>query len=130
MDYLFVYGTLMKTANNGMSRFLHAHAEFIGNAHIYGKLYDLEGYPGAVASNNPSERVHGNIFKIKDAQAVFKVLDDYEGIGDGNPNAYEYVRTQVTAFLDDGTKVTTWFYAYNFPTEHLRLIPSGKYSNI
>jgi gamma-glutamylcyclotransferase (GGCT)/AIG2-like uncharacterized protein YtfP len=127
MDYLFVYGTLMKTVNNGMSRFLHSNSDFIGNAYIHGKLYDLEGYPGAVASENPSERVYGNIFKIKDTKSVFKVLDDYEGIGDGNPNDYEYVRTQVTAFLEDGTEVITWFYAYNFPTEHLRLISSGRY---
>lgn len=127
MEYLFVYGTLMKTVNNGMSRFLHSNAEFIGNAYILGKLYDLEGYPGAVVSDNPSERVYGNIFKIKDTKAVFKVLDDYEGIGDGNTNDYEYVRTQVTAYLEDGTEVNTWFYAYNFPTDTFRLIASGRY---
>lgn len=127
MDYLFVYGTLMKTVSNGMSRFLHAHAEFIGNAYIHGKLYDLEGYPGAVAGNTPSERVYGNLFKIKDTEAVFKVLDDYEGIGDGNPTDYEYVRTHVTAFLENGNKVSTWFYAYNFATDELHLIASGRY---
>ncbi|WP_100611293.1 gamma-glutamylcyclotransferase family protein [Confluentibacter lentus] len=130
MDYLFVYGTLMKTVSNGMSRFLHSNSEFIGNAYIHGKLYDLEGYPGAVVSDDPSERVYGNIFKIKDTQVVFKVLDDYEGIGDGNPIDYEYLRTQVVAYLEDGAEVATWFYAYNFPTEHLRLIPSGMYFSI
>ena|SRR5690606_35341209 len=127
MDYLFVYGTLMKTVNKDMSRFLHSNSDFIGNAYILGKLYDLEGYPGAVASDNTSERVYGNLFKIKDTEAVFKVLDDYEGIGDGNLNDYEYVRTQVTAFLEDGTEINTWFYAYNFPIGTLQLIPSGRY---
>ena len=127
MDYLFVYGTLMKTVSNGMSRFLHSHSEFIGNAYIQGKLYDLQGYPGAVAGNNPTERVYGHVFKIKDTEAVFKVLDDYEGIGDGNPTDYEYVRTHVTAFLENDTEVTTWFYAYNFPTDALEVMPSGRY---
>jgi len=127
MEYLFVYGTLMKTVSNGMSRFLHSNSEFIGNAYIHGKLYDLEGYPGAVANSNPAERVYGHIFKIKNTEAVFKVLDDYEGIGDGNPSDYEYVRTRVKAFLEHGTEVTTWFYAYNFPIHAFRLIASGHY---
>ncbi|PKQ46237.1 gamma-glutamylcyclotransferase family protein [Confluentibacter flavum] len=127
MDYLFVYGTLMKTVNNGMSCFLHYNAEFIGNAYILGKLYDLDGFPGAIVSDNPSERVYGNIFKIKDTQTVFKVLDDYEGIGAGPPDDYEFVRDQVIAYLEDGTEINTWFYAYNLPTDTLKLIPSGRY---
>ncbi|WP_100614735.1 gamma-glutamylcyclotransferase family protein [Confluentibacter citreus] len=127
MDYLFVYGTLMKTLSNGMSRFLHSNSEFIGNAYIYGKLYDLKGYPGAVVSNNPSEHVYGHVFKIKDTKAVFKVLDDYEGIGDGKPSDYEYLRTKVTVYFENGTEVIAWFYAYNFPTDALRLIASGRY---
>lgn len=127
MDYLFVYGTLMKQANNGMSRFLHSNSEFIGNAHIQGKMFDLEGYPGAIKSDIPSERVYGNVFKIKDATRVFKVLDDYEGIGSGDANQYEYAREPIAAFLEDGIEITTWFYAYNFPTDSLQLIPSGRY---
>ncbi|WP_111307018.1 gamma-glutamylcyclotransferase family protein [Confluentibacter sediminis] len=129
MGFLFVYGTLMHTANNGVSRFLRAHSEFVGDAYIYGRLYDLGDYPGAVPSGDASERVYGHVFKVMDADAVFKVLDDYEGIGDGDPHVYAYVRRSVTAYLGDGTEVSTWFYAYHFPTDALRLIPSGRYLN-
>lgn len=127
MDYLFVYGTLMKTMKNNMAKFLYMHSHFQGNAYIHGKLYDLVAYPGAVASENTFERVHGHVFKIREALAVFNVLDAYEGIGVGNPADYEYVRTRVKAYLEDGTQVNTWFYAYNFPTYNFQLISSGRY---
>ena len=127
MDYLFVYGTLMRDLNNGMSRFLQNNSEFVGNGYFYGKLFDLGWYPGAVESGEPNEYVHGNIFKLKDSVTVFKVLDDYEGIGDGDPGLYEYKRELVMAYLEDGTAIKTWFYAYNHPTEKLIQIPSGNY---
>jgi gamma-glutamylcyclotransferase (GGCT)/AIG2-like uncharacterized protein YtfP len=127
MEYVFVYGTLMRNVNNNMSRFLQANARFIGDAYIYGKLYEVNEYPGAIMSIDPSERVCGNIFEIRNVEAVFKALDEYEGIGAGNPTCYEYVRTQVTAYLEDHTEITTWFYVYNFSTESLKRIVSGRY---
>ena len=113
-----------------MSRFLQANARFIGNAYIHGKLYEVNEYPGAVTSNNLLERVYGNIFEIKNSEAVFKLLDAYEGIGESDSHNYEYVRIQITAYLEDHTEITTWFYAYNFPTDTLQLIPSGRYCEV
>jgi gamma-glutamylcyclotransferase (GGCT)/AIG2-like uncharacterized protein YtfP len=115
----------MSNVNNDMSRFLHANARFIGDAYIHGKLYKVDEYSGAVVSNDPSERVYGNIFEIKNSEAVFKLLDACEGIGDSNHHNYEYVRTQVTAYLEDHSKITT--YTYNFPTDTFQLISSGRY---
>lgn len=113
--------------NNDMSRFLHSNSEYIGNAYIHGRLYALEGYPGAVVNQHELERVYGHVLKIEDPQEVFKVLDAYEGIGDGTSTDYEYVRTQVVAYLDADTQLKVWFYAYNFPTDTLRHIPYGRY---
>lgn len=127
MDYLFVYGTLMHTVDHEMSRFLQANAQFVGHAHMYGQLYEIDGYPGAVASENTSERVYGHLFRITDTDSVFKVLDAYEGIGVGNPNDYEYQRTPITVYLEDGTTLRAWFYAYNFPTDTFLRIVSGRY---
>ena len=110
-----------------MSRFLQNNSEFLGNAHVYGRLYDLGWYPGVVLSQNPSEKVYGHIFKLKNAEAVFKVLDDYEGIGGDNPKPYEYSREKTKAYLKDGTEIETWFYEYLLPTDKFTLIPSGNY---
>ena len=129
MDYLFVYGTLMKDLNNGMSRFLQSNSEFLGNAHILGKLFDLGWYPGVVPSNDSSEKVYGHLFKLKNVEMVFKVLDDYEGIGGDNPTPYEYSREKTNAYLQDGSKMETWFYAYILPTDNFRVISSGNYLN-
>ena len=127
MDCLFVYGTLLKDLNNGMSRFLQSNSEFLGNAYINGRLYDLGWYPGVVLSNDPSEKVYGQLFKLKNTETVFKVLDDYEGIGGDNPKPYEYSRERAQAFLEDGTQMGTWFYEYVLSTENLTLIPSGNF---
>jgi gamma-glutamylcyclotransferase (GGCT)/AIG2-like uncharacterized protein YtfP len=125
--YLFVYGTLLKDLNNGMSRFLQSNSEFIGNAFVVGRLYEIGWYPGVVLSYNPTEKVYGNIFKVKNTETVFKALDDYEGICGDNPKPYEYSRELTDAYLNDGTKIETWFYAYNHSTENLKQILSGNY---
>ena len=127
MTHLFVYGTLMSSVNNNMSHFLQANAHLIGNAYINGKLYEVGGYPGAVIGSNPLDHVHGQLFKIINTETLFMVLDEYEGIGDGNPADYEYVRTQVMAYLEDGNTLNAWCYTYNFSIDTFQLISSGRY---
>ena len=127
-DYLFVYGTLLKGFNSYMSKFLDKNSEFVGEGYFNGKLFKVSWYPGAVLSKIASERVYGHIFKIHDHIKTFKILDDYEGVGEASteyPN--EYRRELIETFLNDGTILRTWVYLYNNPTDHLRLIASGDY---
>ncbi len=127
-NYLFVYGTLLKGFDSYMSKFLDKNSDFIGEGFIHGKLFEISWYPGAVLSKESSERVYGHIFKIYEYDKTFKILDDYEGVGDTTaqyPN--EYRRELIDAYLIDGTMIRTWVYVYNNPTEHLRLIVSGDY---
>lgn len=126
-EYLFVYGTLLKDFDSYMSKFLNKHSEFIGNAYFTGRLYDLGWYPGAVASDNPSERVYGNVFKLKNTDEVFKVLDDYEGVGNTSTYHNEYKRELINAYLDDGERLKIWVYIYNASTKDLKRIFSGNY---
>jgi len=111
-----------------MSKFLDKNSEFVGEGYFIGKLFKVSWYPGAVLSKTPSERVYGHIFKIHDYDKTFKILDDYEGVGDASteyPN--EFRRELIETFLNDGTILRTWVYLYINPTEHLRLIASGDY---
>lgn len=127
-DYLFVYGTLLKDFDSYMSKFLNRNADFIGEAFIQGKLYEISWYPGVTLSKIPSEKVYGHLFKIYEFDKTFKILDDYEGVGDVSaeyPN--EYRRELIDAFLNDGTVQSTWVYVYNNATDDLRLIVSGDY---
>ncbi|WP_370476592.1 gamma-glutamylcyclotransferase family protein [Tamlana flava] len=126
-EYLFVYGTLLKDSNHEMAKFLEAHSECVGNGYFYGKLYRVSWYPGAVLSDDPSQKVFGKVFKIKDADSVFKVLDDYEGVGESQPKPNLYKKELVTAFLEEGTTIKTWVYLYNLSNSGLVQITSGKF---
>jgi gamma-glutamylcyclotransferase (GGCT)/AIG2-like uncharacterized protein YtfP len=46
MEYLFVYGTLLKDINNKMSVYLNENADFYSNGYFIGKLYNIRKYPG------------------------------------------------------------------------------------
>jgi len=127
MDYLFVYGTLMRGYNHEMAHFLNNHSEFVGNAYFNGRLYEVAGFPGAVLSNNTSEKVYGQVFMLNDAEKVFRVLDVYEGIENTGLEPDLYKRLKVKTYLDVSEAMDVWVYIYNLPTQDLRLIPSGKY---
>lgn len=126
-DYLFVYGTLLKDFDSYMSKFLERNSEFVGLGYFQGNLYEISWYPGAVLSNHPDDKVYGHIFKIKNPEKTFQVLDDYEGIGDTGEHANEYTRTLIDAYLNETESVKVYVYLYNLPTTHLKHISSGKY---
>lgn len=127
-DYLFVYGTLLKGFDSYMSKFLNRNADFMGEAYIQGKLYEISCYPGVTLSKIPSEKVFGHLFKVHEFDKIFKILDDYEGVGDTtSEHANEYRRELIDTFLNDGRVLRTWVYVYNNATDHLRLIVSGNY---
>lgn len=124
MDYLFVYGTLLKPINNPMSKFLNKHSEFLGTGFINGKLYDVGSYPAAISSNLKTDKIFGTVLKIKNAEQTFKVLDMYEGTTEANPL---YIKKTMSVYLDNQSQVTAWVYIYNRSVNHLKRILSGNY---
>ncbi|SFZ94388.1 Uncharacterized conserved protein YtfP, gamma-glutamylcyclotransferase (GGCT)/AIG2-like family [Flaviramulus basaltis] len=127
MEYLFVYGTLLKDLENEMSKFLASHSKFISKGYFYGKLYKVTWFPGAILSTNTLDKVYGMVFKIENPEAVFNVLDDYEGIGEKYPEPQLFKKLVTTAFLEDGSTLKTWVYLYNLPVKGLKQITSGNY---
>lgn len=123
---LFVYGTLMQDTDSAMARFLHARATSRGIAYLPGRLYDLGSYPGAVFDLNESGTITGQIYSLRDPEAIFPILDEYEGVSEHPAEPEEYIRELVPASLD-GETVPCWIYRYNFDTTPLPLIPSGNY---
>ncbi|WP_242204207.1 gamma-glutamylcyclotransferase family protein [Aestuariivivens insulae] len=121
-NYLFVYGTLLNKANNDMSQFLGQHAMLVGKGYFYGELYLVDWYPGAVKSKQATDKVYGTIYKISEANLVFKVLDDYEGVQEGL-----YDRVLMDVFIDADTVLNCWVYLYSQPTSNLKRIDSGDF---
>lgn len=125
-QYIFVYGTLRRGVNAKMNQLLLDHGEYLCAGETSGKLYALDGYPGMIASNDPKNKVFGEIYKISSAK-LLALLDDYEECSDNFPLPHEYIRTQLPVKLVDGRQLNAWVYLYNHNTSNLIEIKSGDY---
>ena len=127
---LFVYGTLRDDPAHEVFRVLARNAEFIGEATVSGRLYDLGEYPGLVLSPGGPDRVKGELYRLNESTAgsTLTVLDDYEGMGPSDPLPHEYRRALVTADLADGRSMTAWAYILDRPSTALPRIMSGDFS--
>lgn len=128
MCYLFIYGTLLPGCTTEVTGFLKENSSFISEGSFPGKLYEVDGYPGAIFLPDEKSRVFGHILKLQQAEKVLAVLDKYEEVGPdfGSPN--EYVRNQIPVLNSAGQSLLCWVYLYNLPVDNLLYIHSGKYS--
>jgi len=127
LELLFVYGTLRRDCGGGMHRYLADHAMFVGEALCRGRLYLLDGYPGAVADDSGSSLVQGELYRLQDPAATLATIDAYEECGTTCGAESEYVRTITRVVLADGTEAEAWIYYYNRPVDGLMRITSGDF---
>lgn len=104
MDYIFVYGTLLKHFNAGVMRSVQEHLHFEENGSVKGQLYDLGQYPGLVEVADATPTVIGEVYRVNNLQEVFTVLDEYEG--------EEYDRIKKTVKLQNGKEIACWVYIF------------------
>jgi len=126
-DHLFVYGTLMRGFDHPMARLLAANADFIGPASCRGRLYLVRHYPGLLLSDDPADIVHGELFALREVDALLCEFDMYEACGEGFAEPTEYVRQMLAVTLADGTPSEAWTYVYNWPVTELPRIASGRF---
>ena len=126
-DLLFVYGTLMRGFDHPMAKLLAGNAEFLGPAQCRGRLYLVKHYPGLVASDDPADIVHGELFRLRAREAMLREFDMYEACGEGFPPPTEYLREMLMVTFADGSACEAWTYLYNWPVTELPRIASGKF---
>jgi gamma-glutamylcyclotransferase (GGCT)/AIG2-like uncharacterized protein YtfP len=126
-DRLFVYGTLMRGYVHPMAKLLSANADFLGEASCRGRLYMVRHYPGLVLSDDANEIVHGELYRLRDPEALLREFDMYEACGEGFPEPTQYVRQVFSVTLADGSASEAWTYIYNWPVAKLTLIESGRF---
>ena len=98
---VFVYGTLRRGDAGAMSiRF--PDSQFIAEAKVRGRLYDLGAYPG-LRSNESNSLVVGEVYEVDDE--LLKRLDDFEATSN-------YLRKQIEITLGDN-RTTCWTYEPN-----------------
>jgi gamma-glutamylcyclotransferase (GGCT)/AIG2-like uncharacterized protein YtfP len=126
-DRLFVYGTLMRGFDHPMARLLSANADFIGEAKCRGRLYLVKHYPGLVLSDDPADIVCGELYRLREREAMLREFDMYEACGEGFAQPTEYLREKLQVALDDGAVSEAWTYVYNWPLTQLAPIASGRF---
>jgi gamma-glutamylcyclotransferase (GGCT)/AIG2-like uncharacterized protein YtfP len=126
-DLLFVYGTLMRGFDHPMAQLLSRSADFVGEARCRGRLYRIKHYPGLVASDDPAEAVFGELYRLRQPQALLREFDMYEACGEGFVEPTEYVRRMLPVVSGEGAAGEAWTYLYNWPVAHLPRIASGRF---
>jgi gamma-glutamylcyclotransferase (GGCT)/AIG2-like uncharacterized protein YtfP len=126
-DSLFVYGTLMRGFDHPMAQLLSRSAEFIGEARCQGRLYLVKHYPGLVLSDDPSDVVFGELYRLRSPKELLREFDMYEACGEGFAEPTEYVRKMLSVTLGDGAPGDAWTYVYNWPVTRLPRIASGRF---
>ena len=130
-DRLFVYGTLMRDFDHPMAQLLSRSADFIGEACCAGRLYLVKHYPGLVLSDAADDFVFGELYRLKQPEALLREFDMYEACGEGFAEPTEYIRRVLPVMLQDGadepSTAEAWTYLYNWPVAHLPRIASGRF---
>jgi len=128
LNTLFVYGTLRKARNGELHPYLKQHAVFVGQAHLPGKLYQIDHYPGAIQVAAFSKlRIQGEVYRLSQPQTTLAVLDEYEECTPHFPMPHEYRRQAETVILANGTALNAWVYWFERPVCGLKPIDSGDY---
>ena len=126
-DRLFVYGTLMRGFDHPMAKLLSRSADYRGSATCRGRLYLIKHYPGLLLSDDPTEIVFGELYRLRDRDALLGEFDMYEACGEGFPEPTEYLRRMLQVTQEDGTASEAWTYVYNWPVTGLPHIASGRF---
>ncbi len=117
MTYLFVYGTLRRGERADVSK--KCAATYVGVARARGKMFRVEDHPGMVESDDESDKVIGEVYRLEDALRAWPVLDEYEGD--------EFERSVTSVRMADGQILQAWAYFYRGDTSQKDRISSGDY---
>ncbi|SAK77076.1 AIG2 family protein [Caballeronia hypogeia] len=96
MQYVFVYGTLRAGEVNDIGCAAERHGiaapEWLGAAHVQGRLFDFGTYPGLVI-DDAGAPVRGDVYRIEDA--LVPVLDEIENVYPGVEGLFRSHRLHV-----------------------------------
>lgn len=126
-ELLFVYGTLRQGLVSPMDKLLARHCDFFTTASFQGTLYDVAGYPGVTESNNPANRVVGELYRVRRGRQLWPLLDHYEHCSSAFTKPHQYMRKKRRIMLADDEPLQAWIYLFNWKTGGLRKIASGDY---
>lgn len=112
-----------------MQQAMQRYVSYFNDGKVLGQLYSLGSYPGLVLKE-PAYFVYGELYKVIDAEKLWPLLDQYEGIGPGFTEPYEYRKAQVNVICQDGQQQMATAYLYNRDVTNLTMISSGNFITV
>ena len=123
---LFVYGSLRSGFRHSAYEYISRFFNFVADAKVKGRLFDLGSYPGGVPASDDSFII-GELYKIKNEDEfswALGQLDDYEGLT-VEPGESQLFRRELTDVYIDATITQAWIYWYNGDISGKPVIESG-----
>lgn len=127
IEYLFVYGTLRSEFKTPIGVKFRQNSQLIASASIAGLLYEVDNYPGAIATDKHNLRIKGELYRLCNISKQLIMLDEYEDCGVNFPEPHEYKRQITQVETEDKNRIQAWVYYYNLPVDNLIFIASGDY---
>lgn len=124
--HLFVYGSLRRGFHSSAFEYISRYFDFISDATVKGKLFDMGDYPAAIPVEGP-DLIKGELYRIKNEPEfpwAIGQLDDYEGVLSENDETALYRRDITDVFTDKGL-IRAWVYWFNGDTTGKPRIESG-----
>jgi gamma-glutamylcyclotransferase (GGCT)/AIG2-like uncharacterized protein YtfP len=128
--HLFVYGSLMRRFDLPMHRLILNHGSFVDEGWMQGRLYLIAWYPGAVGSEDPDDRVYGEVFRIHAPEVLMPRLDAFEDCDPDSPNSGEYRRMVSPVHLLAGGQLPCHWYCFNRSVNESKRISSGRFERL
>ncbi|MCS7166480.1 MAG: gamma-glutamylcyclotransferase family protein [Gemmatales bacterium] len=100
---------------------------YAGTGQVWGRLYDLGPYPGAVLEKDAGSVITGDVYYLPPDPAVLVSLDAYEDYDARYPERSLFRRVPVSVTMLGGQHLDCWIYVYNGDISRARLIPDGDY---
>jgi gamma-glutamylcyclotransferase (GGCT)/AIG2-like uncharacterized protein YtfP len=129
-DYLFAYGTLAENKAPQEIAAVIRRFKTAGKGFVFGRLYDVGEYPGAVLDEAGREKIFGKIFEVPSDGLLLSRLDAYEGFDPERPTKSLFVRRPTIINRPNDSPLAGWIYEYNGDVRSLPVIKSGHYSKI
>jgi gamma-glutamylcyclotransferase (GGCT)/AIG2-like uncharacterized protein YtfP len=80
-----------------------------------------------VLSDDATDAVFGELYRLRDPEPLLREFDMYEACGEGFKEPTEYVRQVLPVTNADGGATEAWTYIYNWPVDKRPRIASGRF---
>ncbi|HEX3894432.1 MAG TPA: gamma-glutamylcyclotransferase family protein [Terracidiphilus sp.] len=117
--FLFAYGTLQPGFAPAEIATAVEKLRPVGEGFLFGKLYDLGSYPGAVIDPASAWVIYGTVYELPEDSEILRRLDAYEGD--------EYVRVEQLTTLTAGGVLNCWVYDFVGTPGEERFVESGRW---